>query len=118
MRSAWGVLPNGETRQWPGKQPLQPSGFPCMSTPAGTRKGVAQPGPDCGRYGYLQSLPQREHLPVFWSKEELVLLKGSEAAKRIAAQDDGCGANDRPKTSAQSHESCQPRASYLLVQRP
>ena len=31
------------------------------------------------RHGYLNALPAREYLPVFWSEEELELLEGTEA---------------------------------------
>ena len=32
---------------------------------------------DC-RHGYLQSLPPREYLPLFWQESELALLQGTE----------------------------------------
>lgn len=34
------------------------------------------------RYGYLQSLPGREYVPMFWTKGELQLLKGTELEGR------------------------------------
>lgn len=39
------------------------------------------------RHGYFQSLPPREHLPLFWSDAELALLGGTEL--------DGKAAEDR-----------------------
>jgi hypothetical protein len=29
-------------------------------------------------YGYLQSLPENEELPIFWTTDEKALLKGTE----------------------------------------
>jgi hypothetical protein len=42
----------------------------------------------CGRcrHGYLQALPTREYLPIFWNEAELLELKGTEAELR-AEQD-------------------------------
>lgn len=36
-------------------------------------------------YGYLQSLPSGEHLPIFWSDEELRELRGSDLEAAIVA---------------------------------
>jgi hypothetical protein len=46
--------------------------------------------PRLRRHGYLQSLPPREYIPIFWSREELRLLQGTELEGR--AQDDLCAA--------------------------
>lgn len=34
------------------------------------------------RHGYLSELPQREYLPLFWTKDERSLLRGTEAEHR------------------------------------
>ncbi|GAB4814451.1 hypothetical protein N2152v2_001497 [Parachlorella kessleri] len=39
-------------------------------------------------HGYLESLPAREYVPVFWCKEELELLEGTEAEGRAEADKD------------------------------
>ena len=39
----------------------------------------------CMRHAYLQSLPRREYLPVFWTEEELMQLQGTEAAGKAEA---------------------------------
>ncbi|RKP23724.1 hypothetical protein SYNPS1DRAFT_30521 [Syncephalis pseudoplumigaleata] len=40
-------------------------------------------------YGYLQSLPQREPLPIFWSDEPLAWLKGTELEESIGKDKHG-----------------------------
>jgi len=34
------------------------------------------------RCAYLESLPQREYVPMFWSQEEQDLLRGTNAADK------------------------------------
>ncbi len=40
---------------------------------------------DCCRHAYLQSLPSREYLPLFWQEGELALLQGTELAGKADA---------------------------------
>ena len=37
------------------------------------------------RHAYLQSLPSREYLPLFWQEGELALLRGTELAGKAEA---------------------------------
>ena len=39
----------------------------------------------CCRHGYLESLPAREYLPIFWQQDELALLQGTELAGKADA---------------------------------
>ena len=34
------------------------------------------------RHGYLQSLPAREYVPMFWTEQQQELLKGTDAQSR------------------------------------
>jgi hypothetical protein len=52
---------------------------------------IAQ-GEDSPWYGYLQSLPFKEDLPVFWSEDEQDYLKGTEMEG--ALKNDMAGAFD------------------------
>jgi hypothetical protein len=40
-------------------------------------------GEDSPWYGYLQALPFKEDLPVFWSEDEQALLKGTEMEEAL-----------------------------------
>jgi hypothetical protein len=37
------------------------------------------------RHGYIQSLPAREYIPIFWSRQELALLQGTDLEGRAEA---------------------------------
>lgn len=40
-------------------------------------------GPDSSWHGYFRGMPEREYLPIFWTPEELALLRGTEIAAQV-----------------------------------
>lgn len=88
-------------------------------TPPPTR-----PAPPAGRHGYFRGMPEREYLPLFWTPEELALLRGTEIAAQVEADRCGgcpsrgwllCGAGETPSQylTHSKHSSELPRLSWL-----
>lgn len=63
------------------------------------------------RHGYLQSLPAREYVPIFWQDDELSMLQGTELDGRAVADRYSC-LPVFPMPCIAEDKLCNLRASY------